>query len=94
MSSTKTTSQPSSIRSLLQAILPDIPIDDSDRAAYSEAKGIANINKLAFETDIQPIQVALQGKYYAICSFAAVGQGHARLFPHQFWLINDRLWRI
>lgn len=80
MSSAKTGSQPSTIMSLLRGVLPDIPIDESDRAAYSEAKGIASINKLAFEADVQPIQVALQGKYYAICSFAAVRHEHAQIF--------------
>lgn len=62
----------STIAMLLGNTLPDTPIDEVDRSLWSEAKGMASINKLAFEADIQPIQVALQGKYYAICSFAAV----------------------
>ncbi len=72
MSSITKGSQESTVALLLNNLLPDTPLDEVDRSAWSEAKGIAYINKLAFEADVQPIQVALQGKYYAVCSFAAV----------------------
>ncbi|KAF1729741.1 MutS 4 [Beauveria bassiana] len=51
--------------SLLRTMFADIPIDVTDRSFWSETKGIEYINKLAFETDIPPIQVAIQGKCYA-----------------------------
>ncbi|XWW93997.1 hypothetical protein V2A60_001936 [Cordyceps javanica] len=47
------------------------PIDETDRAFWSENKGLEYINTLAFETDIQPIQVAIQGKFYAVSALAA-----------------------
>ncbi|KAM3437596.1 hypothetical protein NHJ13734_004548 [Beauveria thailandica] len=63
--------RPTSLMSLLRTMFADIPIDVTDRSFWSETKGIEYINKLAFETDIQPIQVAIQGKYYAVSALAA-----------------------
>ncbi|KAM3542195.1 hypothetical protein ARSEF1564_004862 [Beauveria bassiana] len=63
--------RPSSLMSLLRTMFADIPIDVTDRSFWSETKGIEYINKLAFETDIPPIQVAIQGKYYAVSALAA-----------------------
>ncbi len=51
----------------------DIPIDETDRSFWSESKGLEYINKLAFESDVQPIRVAIEGKYYAVSALAAVG---------------------
>lgn len=66
---TKTTS----LTPLLRSMFADIPIDETDRSFWSESNGLEYINKLAFESDIQPIQVAIQGKYYAVSALAAVG---------------------
>ncbi|KAM3510919.1 hypothetical protein MY11210_005457 [Beauveria gryllotalpidicola] len=63
--------KPTSLMSLLRTMFANIPIDVTDRSFWSETKGIEYINKLAFETDIQPIQVAIQGKYYAVSALAA-----------------------
>ncbi|EJP68096.1 MutS domain V [Beauveria bassiana ARSEF 2860] len=63
--------RPTSLMSLLRTMFADIPIDVTDRSFWSETKGIEYINKLAFETDIPPIQVAIQGKYYAVSALAA-----------------------
>ncbi|KAM3551814.1 hypothetical protein ARSEF4850_007691 [Beauveria asiatica] len=63
--------RPTGLMSLLRTMFADIPIDVTDRSFWSETKGIEYINKLAFETDIQPIQVAIQGKYYAVSALAA-----------------------
>lgn len=61
---------------LLRSIFPDTPLDETDRSLWSEPKGLEYIDRLAFQSDIQPIRVALQGKYYAICALAAVGIQH------------------
>ncbi|KAJ6781286.1 hypothetical protein PWT90_05045 [Aphanocladium album] len=61
----------SNLMPLLRTMFADIPIDVTHRSLWSESNGLEYINKLAFETDIQPIQVAIQGKYYAVCAFAA-----------------------
>ena len=45
-----------------------------DRSAWSESAGIEYIERLAPEGDIGAIKVAIQGKYYAICCFSAVGR--------------------
>ncbi|KGQ07798.1 MutS protein 4 [Beauveria bassiana D1-5] len=63
--------RPTSLMSLLRTMFAYIPIDVTDRSFWSETKGIEYINKLAFETDIPPIQVAIQGKYYAVSALAA-----------------------
>ncbi|KAM3506660.1 hypothetical protein MY10362_002249 [Beauveria mimosiformis] len=72
--------RPTSLMSLLRTMFADIPIDVTDRSFWSETKGIEYVNKLAFETDIQPIQVAIQGKYYAVSALAAA-MAH---IEHQF----------
>lgn len=69
--STKGT-QSSNLIPLLNTMFVDAQIMETDRSSWSEAKGLEYINNLAFEADIRPIQVALQGKYYAVCAFAAV----------------------
>lgn len=61
---------------LLRTMFFDTPIDETDRKCWSEEQGKDYIRKLAFETDIQPIEVALQGKYYAVCALAAVSRQH------------------
>lgn len=65
-------SKSTSLTPLLQTMFGNTPIDETDRSFWSENQGLEYINKLAFETDIQPIQVAIQGKYYAVCALAAV----------------------
>lgn len=62
----------SNLMPLLRTMFADTPIDETDRSFWSEDKGLEYINKLAFETDVQPIHVAIQGKYYATCALAAV----------------------
>lgn len=66
----------SNLMPLLRAMFFDTPIDETDRSCWSEEQGKDYIHKLAFETDIQPIEVALQGKYYALCALAAVRMQH------------------
>jgi DNA mismatch repair protein MSH4 len=63
---------PSTLYSLIRDLIEDVPLDAFDRSAWSEIAGLDYIEELAFESDVQPIKVAIQGKFYATTSFAAV----------------------
>lgn len=62
----------STLFTLVQEHIPEAQIDAMDRSAWSETAGMDYIRDLAFESDIEPIKVAIQGKYYATASFSAV----------------------
>ncbi|SPJ82053.1 related to MSH4 - meiosis-specific protein [Fusarium torulosum] len=62
---------PSTLFSLVQNLIPEAQIDALDRSAWSETEGLEYIHNLAFKDDIKPLKVAIQGKFYAISSFAA-----------------------
>lgn len=62
----------STLFSLVDENIPDAHLDSFDRSAWSETAGLEYIHDLAFEDDIEPIKVAIQGKYYATASFSAV----------------------
>lgn len=64
--------EPSTLFSLAEELLPDAQIDSLDRSAWSENAGLGYIETLAFQDDIGPIKVALQGKFYATTSLSAV----------------------
>ncbi|RFU76600.1 dna mismatch repair msh4 [Trichoderma arundinaceum] len=72
--------EPSTFFSLVQQLIPEAEIASYDRSAWSEVSGIEYIEQLAPEGDIGPIQVAIQGKYYAICCFSAA----MKYIDHQF----------
>lgn len=57
---------------LIDELIPDADIEVLDRSAWSEADGLEYIENLAFKSDIDPMKVAVQGKYYCISSLAAV----------------------
>ncbi|PHH81844.1 hypothetical protein CDD82_7721 [Ophiocordyceps australis] len=57
---------------LVQELVSEAHCDSFDRSAWSEHSGLDYIQTLAFPADVAPVKVALQGKYYAICSLAAV----------------------
>ncbi|KAJ6445131.1 DNA mismatch repair protein Msh4 [Purpureocillium lavendulum] len=57
--------------SLVQELVPDANPAAFDRNAWSEKAGFDFIQALASPNDAEPIKVALQGKFYAVCSFAA-----------------------
>jgi DNA mismatch repair protein MSH4 len=63
---------PSTLFSLVQDLIEEVPLDSFDRSAWSEVAGLEYIEELAFGSDVQPIKVAIQGKFYATTSFAAV----------------------
>lgn len=64
--------RPSTLHSLINDLVPEAQIEAFDRAAWSETAGLNYISTLAFVNDIEPIKVALGGKFYATSSFAAV----------------------
>ncbi|KAF4509259.1 hypothetical protein G6O67_005534 [Ophiocordyceps sinensis] len=63
---------PSTLFSLVQELVPEARCDALDRSAWSEHAGMDYIHELAAPDDVEAVKFALQGKYYATCSFAAV----------------------
>ncbi|KAI1873059.1 uncharacterized protein JN550_003312 [Neoarthrinium moseri] len=61
----------SNLLSVIEEELHGVPIEPLDRKYWSETAGLEFIHSLAFREDIQAIQVATQGNFYATCSFAA-----------------------
>lgn len=72
MSSACPPNKDSVLFSLVDELIPEADIELLDRAAWSESDGLEYIQNLAFESDIDPIKVAIHGKYYCISSLAAV----------------------
>lgn len=62
----------SSLLSIIEEELPDTPIEPLDRKYWSENVGLEFIQTLAFREDLEAIKVAIEGNFYATCSFAAV----------------------
>lgn len=63
----------SSLLSIIEEELPDTAIEPLDRKYWSENAGLEFIQSLAFREDLEAIKVAIEGNFYATCSFAAVG---------------------
>ncbi|KAI1384959.1 DNA mismatch repair protein-like protein MutS [Hypoxylon trugodes] len=61
----------SSLLSIIEEELPDTLIEPLDRKYWSENAGLESIQTLAFREDLEAIQVAIEGNFYATCSFAA-----------------------
>jgi DNA mismatch repair protein MSH4 len=68
---------PSVLYSLVQDLVTEAQIVAYDRSSWSETQGLDYIQNLAFQYDIEPLKVALNGKFYATASFSAVS-----LFNH------------
>ena len=66
--------RPSTLYSLLDELLPEAQVVAYERSAWSEADGLDYIQGLAFRNDVEPIKVALDGKFYAVACFGAVSQ--------------------
>lgn len=64
---------PSNLLSVVQEEFQGITVEPLDRKFWSETAGLEFIHSLAFREDLESIKVALQGSFYATCSFAAVG---------------------
>ncbi|KAK8125173.1 DNA mismatch repair protein Msh4 [Apiospora kogelbergensis] len=61
----------SNLLSILEERLPGTAIEGLDRKYWSETLGLESIHTLSFREDLDAIKVALQGNYYATCSFSA-----------------------
>ena len=69
-----TAAQPKSkLYSVIEGNLPHICISPRDRKYWSETTGMDYIQQLSFKQDLEALKVAVEGNYYAICCFAAVG---------------------
>jgi len=62
----------STLLSTIQEGCPGVAIKLLDRKYWNESSGLEDIRDLAFREDLDAIQVALQGNYYATSSFSAV----------------------
>ncbi|KAI1074924.1 muts domain V-domain-containing protein [Whalleya microplaca] len=61
----------SNLLTVLEEELRGTPIKPLDRKYWSETAGFEFIQTLVFREDHEAIRVAIQGNYYATCSFAA-----------------------
>ena len=69
-----TAAQPKSkLYSVIEGNLPQIRINPIDRKYWAETTGMEYIQQLAFRQDLEALKVAVEGNYYSICCFAAVG---------------------
>lgn len=62
----------SNLLSIIEEELPDTTIEPLDRKYWSERAGLEFIQTLVFREDYEAINVAIEGNFYATCSFAAV----------------------
>lgn len=63
----------SKLYAIVEENLPDIRIVTIHRKYWSESLGHEYVQALAFEEDINSIEVTLTGNYFATCCLAAVG---------------------
>ncbi|KAI0483324.1 muts domain V-domain-containing protein [Xylariaceae sp. FL0804] len=61
----------SSLLSIIGEELPGTPVEALDRKYWSESAGIDFVQALAFRDDLEAVKVAIEGNFYATCSFAA-----------------------
>lgn len=62
----------SSLCSTIEEELPGVPMVPLHRKYWSETAGLEFIQALAFKEDVEAIKVAVEGNFYATCSFSAV----------------------
>ncbi|KXH25729.1 MutS domain V [Colletotrichum salicis] len=61
----------SRLYSHIEEHMPDTKITSLDRKYWSEIDGLNRIQTFAFREDAEAVKVAIQGSFYATCSFAA-----------------------
>ncbi|KAI0135347.1 muts domain V-domain-containing protein [Daldinia grandis] len=61
----------SSLLAIIEEELQDASVEPLDRKYWSENAGLEFIQTLAFRQDLEAIKVAIEGNFYATCSFAA-----------------------
>ncbi|KAL2889985.1 MutS protein -like protein 4 [Ceratocystis lukuohia] len=79
--------QKSTLYSLLEEHIVGSKLVSGDRSMWNEAAGLEYIQNLAFREDAEAIKVAIQGNFYAICSFSAAmkyleSEYSIRVTPH------------
>ncbi|KAJ4410613.1 MutS protein msh4 [Gnomoniopsis sp. IMI 355080] len=57
--------------STIEEELPGVPVVPLNRKYWSETAGLEFLQALAFKEDIEAIKVAIEGNFYATCSFSA-----------------------
>ncbi|KAK1468033.1 MutS domain V [Colletotrichum cuscutae] len=62
----------SRLYSHIEEHMPDTKITSLDRKYWSEMDGLNRIQTFAFREDAEAVKVAIEGSFYATCSFAAV----------------------
>lgn len=62
----------SSLYATIEEELPGVPIVPLNRKYWSETAGLEFIQALAFREDAEAVKVAIEGNFYATCSFSAV----------------------
>ncbi|ROW00008.1 hypothetical protein VPNG_08330 [Cytospora leucostoma] len=62
----------SSLYATIEEELPGVPIVPLSRTYWSETAGLEFIQALAFREDVEAVKVAIEGNFYATCSFSAV----------------------
>jgi DNA mismatch repair protein MSH4 len=72
MATTCPPNRPSTLYSLIKEHVSESQIDAFDRSSWSEIDGLDYIQDLALEGDVEPLKVAINGKYYAVTALAAV----------------------
>lgn len=75
--------QKSSLCATIEEELPGVPIVALDRRYWSETAGLEFIQALAFREDVEAIKVAIEGNFYATCSFSAVGVNELQKIKHR-----------
>ncbi|KAK1488841.1 MutS domain V [Colletotrichum abscissum] len=77
----------SRLYSHIEEHMPDTKITSLDRKYWSEMDGLNRIQTFAFREDAEAVKVAIEGSFYATCSFAAAmsfleTEFSVRVVPH------------
>ncbi|KAK7907967.1 hypothetical protein PG985_015270 [Apiospora marii] len=81
----------SNLLSIVEGANHGTPVEALDRKYWSETLGLEFIQTLSFREDLDATKVAIQGNYYATCSFAAAVKYmrlacHLTIMPHSLRL--------
>lgn len=56
------------------SVVQGIKVSSFDRKHFSETAGLDYVRQLSFVKERQSLELVLEGNFFAVCSFAAVGQ--------------------
>lgn len=68
----------STLYNVIEEQLPGVRLVALDKKYWHETAGLDFVKALAFREDVEAIQVAIRGNFYATCSFSAVGKFKSR----------------